>query len=66
MNFFGKKNHLIIVIAVLVLSLGFFLLGRGPADNKTALNVAPLVLVFAYLVIIPIGILMSGEKDSKK
>ena len=65
-DFFNSKNRLVILAGTVLLVLGFFLLGRGPADNKVALNVAPFVLMFAYAIVLPIGIMMSKDKDGKK
>jgi membrane-bound ClpP family serine protease len=65
-DFFNNKNRLAILVGAGLLVLGFYLLGRGPADNKVALNVAPFVLMFAYAIVLPIGILMSKDKDGKK
>ncbi len=65
-DFFSNKNRLVILAGTVILVLGFFLLGREPADNKIALNVAPFVLMFAYAIVLPIGILMSKDKDGKK
>jgi predicted tellurium resistance membrane protein TerC len=65
-NFFSNKNRLVILIGAVLLVVGFYLLGRGPADNKVALNVAPFVLMLAYVVVLPIGILMSKDKDGQK
>jgi hypothetical protein len=64
-SFFSKKNYLGIGIAVLLLALGFFLLGLKPADNKVALNLAPFVLLAAYLVVLPWSIWKSGDKERK-
>ncbi|MCD6024509.1 MAG: hypothetical protein K0Q91_1425 [Fibrobacteria bacterium] len=61
--FFGKKNYWGFAIAVALLIIGFLLLGQKPADNKLALNVAPFVLLFAFLVVIPWSILKSGSKE---
>ncbi len=65
-DFFSNKNRLAILAGAIMLVVGFYLLGRGPADNKVALNVAPFVLMLAYAVVLPIGILMSKDKDGKK
>ena len=40
-------------------------MGRGPADNKIALNVAPFILIFAFAVVLPVSILMGGKKEEK-
>ena len=61
-SFFGKKNVLGFAIAIVLLVAGFFLLGQKPADNNLALNVAPFVLLFALLVVIPWSIWTSSAK----
>ena len=61
----NKKNIILIAFGVLLLVIGFICLATGPADNPVSLTVAPLILVVAYVVIIPIGILFKGKKQDK-
>ena len=63
--FFGKKNYLGVGLAVLLLIVGFFLLGLKPASNKVALNVAPVVLLLAYLVVLPWSLWKSADKEGR-
>ena len=58
----NKKNIAIIAVGVLLLVVGFFCLAQGPAENPVSLTAAPLILVFAYLVVMPIGILWGSKK----
>ena len=58
----SKKNILIVAVGVLLVAVGFFCLAQGPADNPVSLTVAPLILVFAYLVVVPLGILWGSKK----
>ena len=60
----NKKTFLLITLGVALLMIGFFCLAQGPANNPLSLTVAPIILIFAYLIVIPIGILW-GSKDSK-
>ena len=60
-----KKNLILIGIGVLLLVIGFLCLATGPADNPVSLTVAPLILVIAYMVVIPLGILFGGKKQDK-
>ena len=59
----NKKNITVIIVAFLMLVIGFVLLGQGPAENPLSLTVAPIVLVIAYLVVIPFGILWGFSKN---
>ena len=65
MRFFSKKNYLGLGLGLLLLAVGFFLLGQKPANNSLALNVAPFVLLFAYLVVIPWSLWKSDSKAEK-
>ena len=62
----NRKNIILIAIGVLLLVIGFICLATGPADNPVSLTVAPLILVVAYMVVIPIGILFTGKKQDKQ
>jgi hypothetical protein len=62
---FSGVNILVVAFGVLLVIIGFFCLAQGPAENPVSLTVAPLILVFAYLVVVPFGILWSGKKKDK-
>jgi hypothetical protein len=64
-DFFSSKNYIGLLIGAVLLVIGFYLLGIGPADNKIALNVAPFVLILAFAVVLPISILMGKDKEGK-
>ena len=64
-HFFSKKNYLGIGVAILLLIVGFFLLGLKPANNKVALNVAPFVLLLTYLVVLPWSIWKRTDKEGR-
>ncbi len=61
----NKKNIILVAIGVLLLIIGYFCLATGPANNPVSLTVAPLILVLAYVVVIPLGILFGGKKQDK-
>ena len=60
-----KKNILLVALGTLLVVIGLVCLAQGPADNPVSLTVAPIILVFAYLVVIPIGILWGGKSQKK-
>ncbi|MFP4521754.1 MAG: hypothetical protein ACLFQK_06370 [Fibrobacterota bacterium] len=63
--FFNKVNKSVIAGGIFLIALGLFLLSRGPADNPLSITVAPLVLSFAFFIVIPVGI-MINKGDSEK
>ncbi len=61
-----KKNILLVSLGILLLVIGFFCLAQGPAENPLSLTIAPVVLMIAYLIVIPIGILWGGKDQKTK
>ncbi len=59
---FGKANYAIIALGIALAVYGMYLLSIGPVDNQKTLNVAPIVLGLAYLVVIPLGILFPNKE----
>ena len=62
----NKKNILLVGLGILLLVIGFFALAQGPANNPVSLTVAPIILVLAYVVVIPLGILWSDKSQEKQ
>ncbi len=62
----NRKNIILIAVGVLLLVIGFLCLATGPADNPISLSVAPIILVIAYMVVIPLGILFTDKKQDKQ
>ncbi|MBI5266338.1 MAG: hypothetical protein HY851_03810 [candidate division Zixibacteria bacterium] len=55
---FGKKNYIWFGVALGVMIIGYILLGTGD------ITLAPLLLVIAYCVLIPVAILVKGRPDT--
>jgi hypothetical protein len=55
-NYWSRNNYIILVAGLLIIFLGFYLMNQGPWDNPVSLTVAPIVLLVAYVVIIPFAI----------
>ncbi len=56
---FGKRNYTWFGIGILAIVVGYIFLSMG------SLTIAPILLVAGYCVIIPISIIISGEKKKK-
>ncbi|MEY3386648.1 MAG: hypothetical protein RIR53_1459 [Bacteroidota bacterium] len=62
-----KQNYTILGIGVATIVIGFLLLASGISqwDNPLAVDVAPVVLVVGYCVIVPYAIIKYGGTNSQ-
>jgi len=60
-----KTNYIVFLIGVIVITIGFILMATGGTNDPQSLTVSPIVLLFGYLVLIPISIFIGGKNDSK-
>jgi len=51
--------------AIIVGICGYIMLGIAPVDNPLSWSVAPVILVFCYLVLIPLSVLLKKPKTAK-
>jgi hypothetical protein len=57
---FGRRNLLVLVAGMIVILVGYILLGKG------SITAAPILLVVGYCAIIPLAIVMwTGKRDDK-
>ncbi|MCF7825146.1 MAG: DUF3098 domain-containing protein [Candidatus Marinimicrobia bacterium] len=54
---FTSINYILFLAGLLVIILGYVLMGTGELNSVQALSVSPVVLLIGYLVIIPLAIL---------
>jgi hypothetical protein len=66
-------NFKLLAAGLVLVVVGYILLGQGPVNNPLSTSVAPVVLVIAYCVIIPLSIVTgkpgdagAGDKGKKK
>jgi len=57
---FGSRNYTWFGIGILVIVIGYILLAMG------SITLAPILLVAGYCVIIPMAIIISGEKKKQE
>ena len=62
--FIDRKNINIFFIGLITLAIGFILMAQPPVNGFLSRTLAPIVLVFAYLVIFPIAILKKDKTDT--
>jgi len=59
----NRRNLLVFIIGFVIIAVGYFLLSVPPWDNPISRSVAPLVLLFGYLIAIPYAIFAGGSKE---
>ncbi|MBI1938438.1 MAG: hypothetical protein HYS25_09965 [Ignavibacteriales bacterium] len=55
-DYWAKNNYFIILIGLGLLAIGYYLMSSNPWDNLTSLTISPIVLIVAYVIIIPLSI----------
>jgi len=58
---FGKRNLLILAIGIVGIAIGFILMAQPPVNGFLSRTLSPIILVIAYLVIIPYSILTKNK-----
>lgn len=66
MEFITRRNISIFLLGLATIAVGFILMAQPPVDGFLSRTLAPIVLVVAYLVIIPYAILSGNKKNDKK
>jgi hypothetical protein len=68
---FSEKNFYLLGLSLVLLAVGYVLLGKGPVDSFLSTSVAPVILVAVYCILIPYALLCdygkdNGDKGAKK
>lgn len=63
-NYWEKNNYFLLGLGISIIILGFILMAQGPWDSTLSLIVSPIVLLVAYLIILPLSILYKKKKIS--
>lgn len=56
-----SKNYMIIGLGILLIIVGYILMGMSPVDGFIPTVLSPIILVAGYCVIIPFGILFKDK-----
>ena len=59
---FTMKNYLLFLAGIVTIVIGYFLMSIGPHDSVYSLTISPVVLLFGYIVLLPMAVLMKFEK----
>lgn len=58
-----SKNYMIISFGIVLIILGYILMSENSVDGFLPTIVAPILLIFGYCVVVPIGILYSAKSE---
>ncbi len=60
-DYWNKNNYILIAIGLVVLTLGYIFMAQGNWDSFFPLNISPITLLIAYIIIIPLAILLKSS-----
>ena len=62
-NYWEKQNYIFLAVGVGIIILGFIFMAQGPWDSTSSLYLSPIILLVAYIVILPLSILYKQKKN---
>ena len=54
---FNKKNYLLLFSGILLIILGYIIMAYGEVNSFQSLTLAPIILFFGYIILIPIALI---------
>jgi len=64
--YWAKENYILLLAAFGFLVLGYVVMSMGNWDSWVSLNVSPMILLIAYVVLIPAAIFYNKRKKETK
>ena len=65
-DYWDKNNYILIASGLMVLTLGYIFMAQGNWDSFFSLTISPITLLIAYIIIIPLAILLKSSVFIKK
>jgi len=65
-DYWDKNNYILIASGLVVLTLGYIFMAQGNWDSFFSLTISPITLLIAYIIIIPLAILLKSSVFIKK
>ena len=62
-NYWSKENYILLFIGIILLFVGYGLMGQGEWDTSLSLTYSPIVLIIAYLIVFPLSIFYRKKSD---
>ncbi len=65
-DYWDKNNYILIASGLVVLTIGYIFMAQGNWDSFVSLTISPITLLIAYIIIIPLAILLKSSVFIKK
>ena len=65
-DYWDKNNYILIATGLVILTLGYIFMAQGNWDSFFSLTISPITLLIAYIIIIPLAILLKSSVFIKK
>ncbi len=62
---YNRRNVQFMVAGLATILVGYICLAQPPVDGFLSLTLAPILLVIGYCVLIPIGLLIGGKRETE-
>jgi len=63
-DFITKRNMMLFVLGLVTIAVAFIFMAQPPVDGFLSRTLAPILLIVAYLIIIPIAIMARDKKKT--
>lgn len=64
-DYWTKYNFYLLYFSIGILIIGFYLMSIGSWESTTSLFVSPIVIIIAYLILLPVAILLKTKPKQK-
>ena len=65
-DYWDKNNYILIATGLVILTLGYIFMAQGNWASFFSLTISPITLLIAYIIIIPLAILLKSSVFIKK
>ena len=55
-DYWQKQNYFFLILGLVVLIIGYYFMMNGSWDSTLSISVSPVILLIAYLILIPLAI----------
>ena len=65
-DYWQRQNYLFLILSVIVLIIGYVFMMNGAWDSLLSMSVSPIILLVAYLILIPLAIFLKPFSKNKE